>query len=294
MLSSSAPSGSWSLSRPFLSCSRSSSSSPAPFVMRRAPSRWRSSQTNFSTAPSGDSIALVRRCAAALRGTPWSLRLRSALARPHLDLPSRWWRRTGRRFAGMLRVLAVLPIITPPFVIGLALILLFGRSGSVTALLADWFGIAPSRWIYGWPGILVAQLLAFAPIAFLVLVGVVQAISPSLEEAAQTLRAGRWRVFATVSFPLIRPGLANAFLLSFVESMADFGNPLVLGGNFDVLSTKIFFAVVGAAHDQSRAAVLSILLLGFTLAALVLQYAWLGQRAYTTVTGKGDGGLPLG
>ena len=201
--------------------------------------------------------------------------------------------RTGRRFAGMLRVLAVLPIITPPFVIGLALILLFGRSGSVTALLADWFGIAPSRWIYGWPGILIAQLLAFTPIAFLVLVGVVQAISPSLEEAAQTLRAGRWRVFATVSFPLIRPGLANAFLLSFVESMADFGNPLVLGGNFDVLSTKIFFAVVGAAHDQSRAAVLSIVLLGFTLAALMLQYAWLGQRAYTTVTGKGEGGLPL-
>ena len=201
--------------------------------------------------------------------------------------------RTGRRFAGMLRVLAVLPIITPPFVIGLALILLFGRSGSVTALLADWFGIAPSRWIYGWPGILIAQLLAFTPIAFLVLVGVVQAISPSLEEAAQTLRAGRWRVFATVSFPLIRPGIANAFLLSFVESMADFGNPLVLGGNFDVLSTKIFFAVVGAAHDQSRAAVLSIVLLGFTLAALMLQYAWLGQRAYTTVTGKGEGGLPL-
>jgi len=201
--------------------------------------------------------------------------------------------RTGRRFAGTVRVLAVLPIITPPFVIGLALILLFGRSGSVTALLADWFGIAPSRWIYGWPGILIAQLLAFTPIAFLVLVGVVQAISPSLEEAAQTLRAGRWIVFATVSLPLIRPGLANAFLLGFVESMADFGNPLVLGGNFDVLSTKIFFAVVGAAHDQSRAAVLSIVLLGFTLAALMLQYAWLGQRGYTTVTGKGEGGLPL-
>jgi len=74
--------------------------------------------------------------------------------------------RTGRRFAGTVRVLAVLPIITPPFVIGLALILLFGRSGSVTALLADWLGIAPSRWIYGWPGILIAQVLAFTPIAF--------------------------------------------------------------------------------------------------------------------------------
>ncbi len=197
------------------------------------------------------------------------------------------------RFKGALRVLTILPIITPPFVIGLALILLFGRSGTITALLSDWFGIAPSRWIYGLPGILIAQLLAFTPIAFLVLIGVVQGISPSLEEAAQTMRARRWTVFATVSLPLIRPGLANAFLLGFVESMADFGNPLVLGGNFEVLSTKIFFAVVGAAHDQSRAAVLAIILLAFTLGAFVLQHAWLGKRVYTTVTGKGDSGIPL-
>jgi iron(III) transport system permease protein len=170
---------------------------------------------------------------------------------------------------------------------------LFGRSGSVTALLSDWFGIAPSRWIYGFPGIFIAQMLAFTPIAFLVMIGVVQGISPSLEEAAQTLRAGRWTVFSTVSLPLIRPGLANAFLLGFIESLADFGNPLVLGGNYDVLSTKIFFAVVGAAHDQSRAAVLSIILLAFTLAAFTVQYAWIGRRTYTTVTGKGDAGIPL-
>ena len=128
----------------------------------------------------------------------------------------------------LLRALSVLPIITPPFVIGLALILLFGRSGAVTALLSDWLGIPRTRWIYGLPGVLIAQLLAFAPIAFLVLIGVVQGISPSLEEAAQTLRASRWTTFRTVTWPLLRPGLANAFLLGFVESMADFGNPLVL------------------------------------------------------------------
>jgi len=201
--------------------------------------------------------------------------------------------RTAFRFKGLLRVLTVLPIITPPFVIGLALILLFGRSGAVSAFLSDAFGLPRSRWIYGLPGVLIAQLLAFTPIAFLVLIGVVQGISPSLEEAAQTLRARNWQTFATISLPLMRPGLANAFLLGFVESMADFGNPLVLGGNFDVLSTKIFFAVVGAAHDQGRAAVLSIVLLGFTLGAFWVQYAWLGRRVYTTVTGKGDAGLPI-
>ncbi|AWM88183.1 iron ABC transporter permease [Microvirga sp. 17 mud 1-3] len=201
--------------------------------------------------------------------------------------------RTSFRFKKLLRVMSVLPIITPPFVIGLALILLFGRSGALSAVLYDWFGIPRSRWIYGLPGVFISQLLAFTPIAFLVLIGVVQGISPTLEEASQTLRAKSWTTFLTVTLPLMRPGLANAFLLGFVESLADFGNPLVLGGNYEVLSTKIFFAVVGAQQDQGRAAVLSIILLGFTLGAFWLQHAWLGKKVYTTVTGKGDAGIPL-
>ncbi|KAB0266004.1 ABC transporter permease [Microvirga brassicacearum] len=201
--------------------------------------------------------------------------------------------RTSFRYKKLLRVMSVLPIITPPFVIGLALILLFGRSGAASALLFDWFGVPRSRWIYGLPGVFIAQLLAFTPIAFLVLIGVVQGISPTLEEASQTLRAKSWTTFLMVTLPLMRPGLANAFLLGFVESLADFGNPLVLGGNFEVLSTKIFFAVVGAQQDQGRAAVLSIILLAFTLGAFWLQHAWLGKKVYTTVTGKGDSGIPL-
>ena len=155
--------------------------------------------------------------------------------------------RSGFRYKRALRALTVLPIITPPFVIGLALILLFGLSGSVTQFFAELFGTQPTRWLYGMPGVLIAQTLAFTPIAFLVLIGVVEGVSPSMEEAAQTLRANRWQTFKTVSLPLMRPGLANAFLLGFIESMADFGNPLVLGGNFDVLSTEIFFAIVGRA-----------------------------------------------
>jgi iron(III) transport system permease protein len=201
--------------------------------------------------------------------------------------------RTAFRAKRLLRILTVLPIITPPFVIGLAVILLFGRSGAVTGFL-DWaFGIPPSRWIYGFNGVFLAQLLAFTPIAFLVLIGVVEGVSPSLEEAAQTLRADGWRTFTTVSLPLMRPGLANAFLLSFTESLADFGNPMVLGGNFDVLSTAIFFAIVGASHDQGRAAVLSLVLLALTLTAFYAQRRWLGRRSYATVTGKGDSGVPV-
>jgi iron(III) transport system permease protein len=201
--------------------------------------------------------------------------------------------RTGFRFKRALRLLSVLPIITPPFVIGLGLILLFGRSGLVNHLLEWAFGIEPTRWIYGMQGILVAQIFAFTPIAFLVLIGVVEGVSPSLEEAAQTLRAGRWRTFVDVSLPLMRPGLANAFLVTFIESIADFGNPILLGGNFGVLSTEIFFSVVGAQLDQGRAATLGIVLLGFALAAFFVQRRVLGGKAYTALAGKGDTGLPI-
>ena len=206
--------------------------------------------------------------------------------------------RTHLPLKPLVRALSILPIITPPFVIGMALILLFGRAGMATVWLAEHFGLPRSRWIYGMPGITIAQVLAFTPIAYMVLAGVLQGVAPSLEEASLTLRASPWYSFRTVTWPLIRPGLANAFLIGFIESMADFANPLMIGGNFNVLSTDIFFAVVGATHDQGRAAVLAIVLLTFTLSAFVAQRFWVGSRSYATVAGKGDAGrtatLPAG
>ncbi len=141
-------------------------------------------------------------------------------------------------------------------------------------------------------GVLAAQIFAFTPIAFLVLIGVAEGVSPSMEEAAQTLRADRWRVFIDISLPLMRPGLANAFLISFIESIADFGNPILLGGNFGVLSTEVFFSVVGAQLDQGRAATLSIVLLVFAFGAFFAQRWVLGRKVYTSLAGKGDAALP--
>jgi len=200
--------------------------------------------------------------------------------------------RGGGRYASLLAVMSMLPVITPPFVLALALVVLFGRTGLVTGWLDTLFGFGRSRWLYGLPGVALAQLLTFAPIAFMVLHGALRAISPALEEAAQTLRASRARVFRTVTWPLLRPALAAAFLLGFVESLADFGNPIVLAGNFEVLSIKIFFAIAGAQFDPGRAAVLACVLLALTLIAFWLQQRWLGRASYVTVSGKGDGGLP--
>ena len=192
-----------------------------------------------------------------------------------------------------LNALALLPIITPPFVLGLGLILLFGRAGIVNQLLEAAFGVTPSRWFYGFFGIWLAQLFAFTPIAFMIVRGVVAGIGPSLEEAAQTLRADRRTTFLTVTLPLLKPGLANAFLVGFIESIADFGNPIVVGGQFSVLSTEVFFAIVGAQYDQGRAASLALVLSAFTLVVFWAQRRLVGTASYTTVTGKGDGGLPM-
>ena len=199
--------------------------------------------------------------------------------------------RTQLRARRLLSVLSILPMITPPFVIGLALILLFGRSGAMNALLEWGFGLRPTRWIYGLPGVWLAQTLALTPVAYLVLVGIAEGISPALEEAAQTLRASPMRTFGTITLPLMMPGIANAFLIVFIESLADFGNPLLLGGNLEVLSTAIYFAVVGVQQDPGRASVLAVILLAFSLALFLIQRRLLAGRSFVTVGGKGDGGL---
>ncbi len=202
-------------------------------------------------------------------------------------------RSATKRLQRPLNALAMLPIITPPFVVGLGLILLFGRAGIVNQVLENAFGIPPTRWFYGVFGVWLAQLFAFTPIAFMIMRGVVQGISPSLEEAAQTLRASKMKTFMTVTLPLLAPGLANAFLVGFIESISDFGNPIILGSGYAVLSTEIFFAIVGASLDQGMAAALALVLTTFALTVFFVQRRILGSTSFTTVSGKGDAGVPM-
>ena len=204
-----------------------------------------------------------------------------------------WAVRGGTRLAQPLNILAMLPMITPPFVVGLGLILLFGRAGLFNQWMEWAWGVQPTRWFYGVLGIWLAQMFAFTPIAFMIMRGVVQGVSPSMEEAAQTLRASRMQTFWTITLPLLKPGLANAFLVGFIESMADFGNPIIVGGQFAVLSTEIFFAIVGAALDPGLAAALALVLTGFALAVFLVQRQVLAGSSFTTVSGKGDAGVSL-
>lgn len=194
--------------------------------------------------------------------------------------------RIARRTAFIGRVFSILPIVTPPFVVGLGVTLMMGRSGYITELMVTWFGLTNTNWLYGFTGIWLAQVLAFTPMSFMILEGAIKTIHPSLEEASYTLRANRWQTFQRVFLPLLKPALANSFLIVIVQSLADFSNPLVLGGNFDVLATQIYFYITGAQLDYQAASTLGVILLLFSLAVFCIQYLWIGKRSYVTISGK--------
>ncbi|WP_130835284.1 ABC transporter permease [[Erwinia] mediterraneensis] len=194
--------------------------------------------------------------------------------------------RIARRSAFIGRIFSILPIVTPPFVVGLGVTLMMGRSGYITEFMVDWFGLTNTNWLYGFTGIWLAQVLAFTPMAFMILDGAIKTIHPSLEEASYTLRANHWQTFNGVFVPLLKPALANAFLIVVVQSLADFSNPLVLGGNFDVLATQIYFYITGSQLDYQAASTLGAFLLLFSLLVFCIQYMWIGKRSYVTVSGK--------
>ncbi|MFY1026829.1 ABC transporter permease [Actinobacillus seminis] len=194
--------------------------------------------------------------------------------------------RIARRTAFIGKIFSILPIVTPPFVVGLGVTLMLGRSGYVTEFLSNHFGFTNYNWLYGFSGIAIAQILAFAPISFMILDGALKSIHPSIEETSYTLRANRYQTFYYIIFPLLRPALANSFLIVFIQSLADFSNPLVLGGSFDVIATQIYFYIAGSQLDYASASTLGSLLLIFSLLIFIIQYVWIGNRSYVTVSGK--------
>ena len=192
-------------------------------------------------------------------------------------------------FPRLFHILTLLPAISPPFAIAIALILLFGRNGLITRqLFGIQFGLGVND-IYGLDGLIIVQSITFFSVAYLIIRAMLERIDPSVEEAALSMRASKFHIFRTVTLPLLIPGIAGSFLLLFVESLADLGNPLLLGGNTTVLSVEIFLAVNGL-FDQQKGAALSLVLLIPTLTVFLLQRYYVSRRSYIAVTGKPTGG----
>jgi len=197
-----------------------------------------------------------------------------ALAVTKVDIP-------GRK---IFHIIALVPTISPPFAFGLAVIMLFGRQGLVTHEL---LGLETGG-IYGLRGMVLAQVFGFFPFAYLLLRGVLLGLNPSLEEAASTLGANHRKTLFTVTLPLMTTGIASAFLLLFIYSMADLGNALLIGGNYTVVSSQIYLAIIGQ-FNFARGAALSVTI----LLPAVLLFIWqkrLEQRTtYAMVSGRPSG-----
>jgi iron(III) transport system permease protein len=195
-----------------------------------------------------------------------------AYAITRVDIP---WKR-------FFNVTATFPIIAPPFMMSLSAILLFGKQGFVSKMILD--GLIEFK-IYGFYGLLVVETLTYFPTAYLTLYGVLQAIDPALEDAALDLGASKGKIFRSITLPLATPGLASAFLLVFSQSLADFGNPMILAGNYTILATQAYLTIVGM-YNMKGGAALAILLLIPSLIAFFLQKYWVSRKSYVTVTGK--------
>ena len=189
--------------------------------------------------------------------------------------------RMGRLSGGLFQVVSMLPVVSPPFVLSLSMIMLFGKAGIITRFL---LGIYDNS-VYGFWGITVVQTLTFFPVCYMMLKGLLKNIDPSLEEAARDMGASRWKVFTSVTLPLLLPGLGNAFLVTFIESIADFANPMLIGGSYDTLATTIYLQITGA-YDKAGAAAMAVVLLCITLAMFAVQKYYLERKTAATLTGK--------
>lgn len=179
-------------------------------------------------------------------------------------------------------VISTLPVIAPPFIVAISCIMLFGRNGIIVKYFLG--GHEPFS-IYGFWGLLLTETLAYFPTAYMVMKGTFAAIHPTFEEASRSLGASRFRTFWKITVPLALPGILSSFLLLFIESLADFGNPLILSGSYQVLSVQAYLQIT-AVYDMSGGAVLAIMLLVPSLIAYIVQKYILSRRSFVTMTGK--------
>lgn len=178
----------------------------------------------------------------------------------------------------------MLPLISPPFTSSIALTLSLGPNG----ILLEFFGLGNFNF-YGFWGTFISETLTFFPVAFMTLSTILARIDPNLEDAAYSLGASSFKVFRSVTLPLAAPGIANAFLLVFSCSLADFATPQVLGGHsFPVLPTQAYLQITGM-YDFKGGSALSFMLLIPAIAVYLLQRYWIGRKSYVTVSGKAGG-----
>lgn len=169
-------------------------------------------------------------------------------------------------------LIPLIHLVTPPFVGGLAFILLLGKQGFITKTI---LGLDIS--LYGFPGLLIAQTLCFFPLAYMICAQTLENINSDYEIAARTLNAGRLKIFFTITLPLSMPGIISAALYIAVSVMSDFGNPMIVAGRFRVLAVEIYTQLTGWINGGSSA-VLGILLVIPSIILFVFQNKYFSKN----------------
>lgn len=189
---------------------------------------------------------------------------------------------SGKAF---FRNIIMMPLIAPSIVQALALIYLFGRNGLITAhlLQTDWN-------IYGSTGIIVSEVLYCLPHAFVILYTTLSAVDIRLDEAAESLGATPFKVFTRITLPSAKYGIFSAAALTFNLTITDFGNPVVIGADYNVLATEIY-AQVTNLYRFDLGATISIILLVPSLMAFMLNY-YISRKTFSMISGAAKPVIP--
>ncbi len=178
-----------------------------------------------------------------------------------------------------LRVVSMMPLIAPPYLFAISLIILFGRNGIITnAIHLHWA-------LYGFTGVVIAQTLAFIPLAYLMIENTLRSLNPNLEESAYDLGASEVRIIRTITIPLLAPGILKAGLLVFVMTIAEFGNAAILGGRTPFLAPDTYTMIIGEG-DFEMGSVLSVVLIIPCIIIFFLHNYLLTGKKFTTIGGK--------
>ena len=182
--------------------------------------------------------------------------------------------RSGPRLAAVLRIVVTVPLVLPPMVGGVALLLLFGRSGWLGGVLAD----AGLRLPFTTPAVVIAQTFVALPFLVLAVEGALRTRGTGFEETAAVLGAGRWTILRRVTLPLAGPGLVAGIVLCFARAMGEFGATALFAGNApgvtQTMPLAIYTAFNGSGVSSGTAVALSLLLLVTAIGVLLLVRAW--------------------
>ncbi|MEA2732905.1 MAG: iron(III) transport system permease protein [Acetobacteraceae bacterium] len=184
-------------------------------------------------------------------------------------------------FRDLFRVVGLMPLFAPPFMVAFAYILMFGRQGLLTNHL---LGLDVN--IFGWQGLWLSQTIAFFPLSTAIIQGVLEGVHPNAEQAALTLGATESAALRTILLPLAWPGVIGAMLVVAITVLADFGNAVVIAGNYPLLATEAWFMMDGLGDLQGAAVIVSILLVP-TIGLFIASRALLNKREFTASGGRG-------